>query len=142
MNQERMQAMKNPALLLVAEDDPDDQYFFQEAMAVVHPKDVETHIVLDGAQLMKFLREKTPDIYRRRLVILDLNMRVKDGRTTLREIRANPDFASIPVVVLSTSYNDEDVEYCKHFGADYFRKPSSIVELVKIVRILYRDYLN
>jgi CheY-like chemotaxis protein len=137
-----MQAMKNQALLLVAEDDPDDQYFFQEAIEVVHPQNVETHIVLDGAQLMKFLHEKTPDLYRRRLVVLDLNMRVKDGRTTLREIRANPEFASIPVVVLSTSDNDEDVEYCRRYGADYFRKPSSIVELVKIVRLLYKDYLN
>jgi CheY-like chemotaxis protein len=137
-----MPAMKNQALLLVAEDDPDDQYFFQEAMEVVQPQDVETHIVLDGAQLIKFLREKTAEVYRRRLVVLDLNMRVKDGRTTLREIRANPDFESIPVVVLSTSDDDEDIRYCRHYGADYIRKPSSIVELVKIVRILYRDYLN
>jgi CheY-like chemotaxis protein len=137
-----MQAMKNQALLLVAEDDPDDQYFFQEAMEVIHPQNVETHIVFDGAQLMNFLREKTPDVYQHRLVVLDLNMHVKDGRTTLREIRANPDFASLPVVVLSTSDNDEDVEYCKRYGADYFRKPSSIVELVKIVRLLYMDYLN
>jgi CheY-like chemotaxis protein len=137
-----MHAMQNRALLLVAEDDPDDQYFFQEAIEVVRPPDVETHIVLDGAQLMRCLREKTSDLYRRRLVVLDLNMRVKDGRTTLREIRANPDFGSIPVVVLSTSDNHEDIEYCKRYGADYFRKPSSIVELVKIVRILYRDYLN
>jgi CheY-like chemotaxis protein len=134
--------MKNQALLLVAEDDPDDQYFFQEAIEVVQPQDVETHIVLDGAQVMKFLREKTSDVYRRRLVVLDWNMRIKDGRTTLREIRANPDFAGIPVVVLSTSLNDEDVDYCKGFGADYFRKPSSIVELVKIVRLLCREYLN
>jgi CheY-like chemotaxis protein len=137
-----MPAMKNQALLLVAEDDPDDQYFFQEAIEVVQPQDVETHIVLDGAQVMKFLREKTSDVYRRRLVVRDWNMRIKDGRTTLREIRANPDFAGIPVVVLSTSLNDEDVDYCKRFGADYFRKPSSIVELVKIVRLLCREYLN
>jgi len=134
--------MKNQALLLVAEDDPDDQYFFQEAIEAVHPKDVETHIVLDGAQLMKFLREKTQDSYRRRLVVLDLNMRVKDGRTTLRDLRANPDFASIPVVVLSTSSSEADIEYCKRYGADYFRKPDSIVELVKIIRRLCKDYLN
>ena len=134
--------MKNQALLLVADDDPDDQYFFQEAMEVVCPQGVETHIVLDGAQLMKLLYEKTPDVYQRRLVVLDLNMRVKDGRTTLREIRANPDFASIPVVVLSTSGNHEDIEYCRRYGADYFRKPSSMVELVKIVRLLYSDHLN
>jgi CheY-like chemotaxis protein len=134
--------MKTQALLLVAEDDPDDQYFFQEAVEVVCPTDVETHIVWDGAQLMNFLREKTRGPYRRNLVVLDLNMRVKDGRATLKEIRIDPAFASIPVVVLSTSSNAEDIEYCKHYGAAYYRKPASIVELVKIVRTLYGDYLS
>lgn len=135
--------MKTPALLLVAEDDPDDQYFFQEAVKVVCPMDVETHIVWDGAQLMNSLREKTKVTHRRNLVVLDLNMRVKDGRTTLREIKADPAFNSIPVVVLTTSNNAEDIEYCRRHGAAAcYRKPSSIVDLVKIVRVLYRDYLN
>jgi CheY-like chemotaxis protein len=135
--------MKTQPLLLIAEDDPDDQYFFQEAIEVVCPHAVETHFAWDGAQLMNFLREKTKETHERNLVVLDLNMRVKDGRTTLREIKANPAFVNIPVVVLTTSINDEDIEYCKRYGAAAcYRKPSSIVELVKIVRILYRDYLN
>lgn len=134
--------IKNKALLLIAEDDPDDQYFFQEAIAVVCPGGVETHFAWDGAQLMNFLREKTEETHRRSLIVLDLNMRVKDGRTTLREIKANSAFAGIPVVVLSTSNSEEDIEYCKQYGADYYRKPDSIVELIKIVRILHRDYLN
>ena len=79
--------MKTQALLLVAEDDPDDQYFFQEAIKVIQPWDVETHFVLDGAQLMKLLREKIKEPHRRHLIVLDLNMRVKGGRTTLQEIK-------------------------------------------------------
>lgn len=135
--------MKTQALLLIAEDDPDDQYFFQEAIEVVCPHAVEMHFAWDGVQLMNFLREKTKETHEKNLVVLDLNMRVKDGRTTLREIKANPAFDNIPVVVLTTSNSDEDIEYCKHHGAAAcYRKPSSIVELVKIVRILYRDYLN
>lgn len=135
--------MNNQALLLVAEDDPDDQYFFQEAIAVVCPCTVETHYAFDGAQLMNFLREKTKDVHRRNLVVLDLNMRVKNGRTTLQEIKADPAFAGIPVVVLTTSDSEEDAEYCKRYGAAaYYRKPNSIVDLVKIVRTLYKDYLN
>src|SRR5512147_755439 len=118
--------MKTQALLLVAEDDPDDQYFFQEAIAVVCPQKIETHFVWDGSQLMKLLREKIKEIHRRNLVVLDLNMRVKDGRTTLREIRSDPAFAHIPVVVLTASVNGEDLEYCKHYGAAYYRKPDSI----------------
>lgn len=135
--------MKNQALLLVAEDDPDDQYFFQEAMAVACPRGVETHYALDGSQLMNYLHEKMQEIYRRHLVILDLNMRVKDGRKTLEEIKTNPAFADIPVVVLTTSDDEGDAEYCKEHGAAaYYRKPSSIVELVKMVKGLCRDYLN
>ena len=135
--------MNNQALLLIAEDDPDDQYFFQEAIAVVCPHEVEIHFAWDGAQLINFLREKTSQIHRRNLVVLDLNMRVKDGRATLQEIKANPAFAGIPVVVLTTSDNEEDMAYCRQYGVvAYYRKPSSIVDLVKIVRILYRDYLN
>lgn len=134
--------MKTRALLLVAEDDPDDQYFFQEAIAIVCPREVETCFVLDGAQLLRLLREKKKETPRRNLIVLDLNMRVKDGRTALREIRSDPVFASIPVVILTTSSNAEDLEYCKHYGAVYYRKPDSITELVKIIRILYRDYLN
>lgn len=135
--------MKNQSLLLVVEDDPDDQYFFQEAMAVVRPPQVETHFALDGAQLMNFLHEKTQEAHRRNLVVLDLNMRVKDGRTTLRELKANPAFASIPVVVLTTSDDEGDAEYCKQHGAAaYYRKPSSVVDLVKIVRALCNEYLN
>jgi two-component system response regulator len=134
--------MKNQALLLVAEDDPDDQYFFQEAVTVACPTDVETHFVFDGAQLMRFLRDPGKAAYRRNLVVLDLNMRFKDGRTTLREIKADPAFAGIPVIVLTTSDNPEDVAYCKRYGATYFRKPDSIVDLIKIVRVLCSDYLN
>lgn len=134
--------MKPQALLLVAEDDPDDQYFFQEALKAVSPGDLEICFVLDGAQLLKLLREKLKEPHRRNLVVLDLNMRVKDGRSTLREMKSDADFAEIPVVVLTTSTSEEDLAYCKHYGAACYRKPGSIVELVKIIRTLYRDYLN
>jgi CheY-like chemotaxis protein len=134
--------MKNEALLLIAEDDPDDQYFFDEALKVVRPQGVETFFVMDGAQLMRFLCANTNEAYRRNLVVLDLNMRVQDGRETLRKIKTDPAFENIAVVVLSTSRSEEDVEYCKQYGADYYLKPNSIVELVKIIRTLYRDYLN
>ncbi|HEX2998411.1 MAG TPA: response regulator [Anaerolineales bacterium] len=134
--------MKIQTRLLIAEDDPDDQYFFQEAIKVVCPRDVETHFVLDGAQLMKLLRENLQERQMPNLIVLDLNMRVKNGRTTLHEIKSDPVLADIPVVVLSTSLHAEDIEYCKHYGAAYYRKPDSITKLVEIVRTLYREYLN
>ena len=138
-----MSDIKKQALLLVAEDDPDDQYFFQEAIEVACPEKVETHFVFDGAQLLSALRKKQLDKYRKNLVVLDLNMQVKDGKTVLQDIKSDPAFAAIPVVVLTTSDNQEDIDYCLQNGAvAYYRKPSKITDLVKIIRNLCQEYLN
>jgi CheY-like chemotaxis protein len=134
--------MNKQALLLVAEDDPDDQYFFQEAIAVACPSEVETYFVFDGAQLLSTLREKQTGEYRKNLVVLDLNMQVRDGRTALQDLKGDPSFAGIPVVVLTTSDNREDIEYCLQNGAAaYYQKPSKITDLVKIIRSLCQDFL-
>ena len=135
--------MQKQALLLVAEDDPDDQYFFQEAIEVACPNRVETHFVFDGAQLINTMRQKDMNDYRKNLVVLDLNMQVKDGRTVLLDLKADPAFADIPVVVLTTSDNQEDIDYCLQNGAAaYYQKPSKITDLVKIIRNLCQDFLN
>jgi CheY-like chemotaxis protein len=136
--------MNNKPLILIAEDDPDDQYFFQEAIEVLTPLEAETHFMWDGSKLLSFLREmEDPEMHRRMLIILDLNMQVRNGRSTLTEIKADPALAAIPVVILTTSSTKADLEYSMNHGAAaYFRKPDSIVELVSIVRSLYRDYLS
>lgn len=136
--------MNTKPLILIAEDDPDDQYFFQEAIAVISPLEVETHFVLDGSKLMAYLQTvKKQESQRKIMVILDLNMQVKNGQSTLDEIKADPSLNHIPVVILTTSADEADVEYCRSHGASaYYRKPDSITELVTIVRTLFHDYLN
>ncbi len=130
-------------LVLVAEDDPDDQYFFQEALAAASPPDVEAHYLIDGDQLMRLLREKMQQGCMPRLVVLDLHMLVCDGRATLRKLKSDPATAGIPVVILTTSDDADDMEFCKSQGAAaFFRKPSSIMALVELVRALKRDYLQ
>lgn len=138
-----MEDMNKQALLLVAEDDPDDQYFFQEAIEIACPGQVTTHFVFDGAQLINTMRQKDLNHYRKNLVVLDLNMQVRDGRTVLLDIKADPAFADIPVVVLTTSDNQEDIDYClQHGAAAYYQKHSKITDLVKIIRNLCQDFLN
>jgi CheY-like chemotaxis protein len=135
--------MKALPLLLIADDDPDDQYFFQEAIEVVCPGRVRTHFVFDGAQMMSFLRENKSEQNRPTLVVLDLNMQVKDGRESLFDIKSHPDFRDIPVIILTTSDNQEDREYSlQHGAAAYYQKPSSITELVAIIRVLCSEYLS
>ncbi len=135
--------MNNRPLILVAEDDADDQYFFQEALAVVCAEEVEAHFLWDGAQLLRFLQEKARSGYRCELVVLDLNMKVKDGKATLRELKADPAFADIPVVILSTSSDPADIDDCKRNGASaYYQKPGSFLELIDVLRALRKEYLN
>jgi CheY-like chemotaxis protein len=133
--------MQRKSLLLIAEDDPDDQLLFRDVIAVVCDPTLETHFVWDGAELLYFLRTKAA--YRPSLVIMDLNMPGKDGRTTLREIKMDPILAKIPVVILTTSHNEADFQYCQNYGViGYFHKPSSMAELKEIFRTLCTTYIN
>jgi DNA-binding response OmpR family regulator len=77
------------------------------------------------------------------LVILDLNMPRKDGRTALRELKADRKLADIPVVILTTSRWEEDERICLRSGADgFYHKPSSIRELEEIIDQLCGRYLQ
>jgi CheY-like chemotaxis protein len=133
--------METKPLLLIAEDDPDDQMLFQEAIQVACGPTLETHFVWDGFELVDFLRKNSGN--RTGAIVLDLNMPGKDGRTALREIKTDPDLAHIPVVVLTTSQNEQDLQYCQDYGVSgYYHKPSSMHELKKIFNTLCADYIN
>lgn len=135
--------MQSKHFLLIAEDDPDDQLLFQDAIEVACPQDIETRFVWDGVELLDVLRGMTDANSQPDLVVLDLNMPRKDGRTALQEIKADAGLAGIPVVVLTTSSFDADINFCQHYRvAGFYRKPSSISELQEIFIKLCTDYFN
>ncbi len=71
------------------------------------------------------------------LLLLDLNMPRKDGREVLREMKADPSFRAIPVVILTTSKTSEDVQHIYDLGANSFiTKPVSFEGLVKAVKVI------
>lgn len=127
----------DPGVILLAEDDPADRKLILKAFE----KSESVHqikIVRDGDDLLDYLgktgRFTDPeDAPRPSLVLLDLNMPGKDGRTALREIKQNHDLRRIPVVVLSTSDHVKDIVQCYDLGANSFvTKPSSFPELIAI----------
>jgi CheY-like chemotaxis protein len=66
----------------------------------------------------------------------------KDGRTALRELKADPELSSIPVVILTTSNASEDEHFCQRYGvAGYYHKPSSIAEMRSIFGKLCGEYI-
>jgi CheY-like chemotaxis protein len=128
--------------VLVADDDEDDRELTRDALLEVNAGTVR--FVRDGQELLDYLRNKgaeagqpaeTPD-----LVLLDLNMPRMNGAQALSEIRADRDIASIPVVVFTTSRDEQDVRDSYERGANSFiSKPSTFADLVEAMRA-FRTY--
>jgi len=106
------------------------------------------HVVGDGEELLQFLRHEgayadPPISPRPGLILLDLNMPRKDGREALREMKADPNLRSIPVVVLTTSQAEEDIVRTYDLGvSSYISKPVSFDGLVEVMRVLGRYWFE
>jgi CheY-like chemotaxis protein len=107
--------------ILYADDDQDDLAFLKESFAKAQASMVCTS---DGEEAVNWLNS-VDDEALPMLIILDLNMPRWDGRHTLKYLKSNLRFAQIPVVILSTSQNQEDKEECTRLGAvSYLEKPN------------------
>jgi CheY-like chemotaxis protein len=122
--------------ILLVEDDPGDVMMTREAFHDYKVRN-ELHVVSDGAEAMAFLRQEGDYAGRPRpdLVLLDLNLPRMDGRQVLEAIKTDPELASIPVVVLTTSENEDDVlrSYSLHANA-YVTKPVDFDRFIQVVR--------
>ncbi len=122
--------------ILLVEDDPGDVVMTREAFQDYKIRN-QLHVVNDGSEAMAFLRQQGEFAGRPRpdLVLLDLNLPRMDGREVLQAIKSDPDLASIPVVVLTTSENEDDVlrSYSLHANA-YVTKPVDFESFIQVVR--------
>jgi CheY-like chemotaxis protein len=77
------------------------------------------------------------------IILLDLNLPGTDGRAVIQQIKQDNNLKSIPVVVLTTSYNPKDIEICYQYSvASYILKPIDINRLVATVQSLITYWLN
>ncbi|MEI6948602.1 response regulator [Paraflavisolibacter sp. H34] len=136
MPSRKLSAPRTVRTIFYADDDPDDVLVFREAMAQIDPS-LKIHSVSTGDDLCALLRSLRPD-----LVFVDLDMPVKSGLECLVEIRQNPLFASLPVVIYSSSTRAGNIEAAYHLGADlFFIKPLSYSDLLVSLRgILQLDW--
>ncbi len=117
--------------LLLADDDEDDRIFFQEALAEI-PLNTTLRLVKDGEELMHFIRNAEADLPD--ILFLDLNMPRKNGLQCLQEIKINDKLKHVPVVVISTSFDEKVVENLLHIGArHYIRKPAEFPKLRSVI---------
>jgi CheY-like chemotaxis protein len=124
------------ASILLVEDDPGDVLLVREALAE-HKVANALSVVSDGVKAMEFLRREGDHTEAERpgIVLLDLNLPRKSGTEVLAEIKRDPDLATIPVVVLTTSESEHDVlrSYQQHANA-YIAKPVDFERFKRIVR--------
>lgn len=134
--------MARPLTLLVAEDDPDDRLLVEEAMDEAGFASPVTWVE-DGAQLLEYIAAAPDQHPLPALVVVDLNMPRMDGREALAKMKADPRIRSIPIVVLTTSRDPEDVRLAYQLGVNsYIAKPSEFRELVRVMRSLSRFWLE
>lgn len=128
--------------ILIAEDDTDDRFLLRSAFKENGFNDT-LHFVENGVELIDYLlstAQPGTDIRLPRFILLDLNMPKKDGREVLREIKQNPQFKKIPVIIFSTTNNEQEMRRCYELGANsYITKPNSFESLIKTVAAL-RSY--
>lgn len=131
-------AINDPTHVLLAEDDDDDFFIFSLAV-----KELPVRVMLSRAEngdiLLKLLDESVPD-----LLFLDLLMPCKDGRTCIKEIRANAKYDTLPVIVYSSMRDMNNIQFCYREGGNlYVFKPSTLPELKDILeRIFTIDWKN
>jgi len=134
-----MHNLTRPFTIVLADDDEDDRLLAQDAMAAAGSHYACT-TVSDGQELLDFLRhsgkyEITKAMPLPSVILLDLNMPILDGRETLKQLKQDPVLSSIPVVILSTSANDEDIQQGYHLGASsYMIKPTEFSTLVDMMK--------
>jgi two-component system response regulator len=118
----------------MADDDEDDCILAETAFRESGAEGVFISVV-DGIELMEYLRrcEKGHDPMPS-YILIDLNMPRMNGRQTLKEIKAVPNFKEIPIVIFTTSRQQRDIEFCLRNGAVAFiSKPSRFEEWIEIM---------
>jgi CheY-like chemotaxis protein len=126
--------------ILMADDDDDDFLLTKKALAESKLANKLVRVE-DGEELLEYLRAEGKyegvETERPGMILLDLNMPRKDGRETLKELKADPMLRDIPVVVFTTSKTDEDVVRSYQLGSNSFiSKPVTFEKLVKVVSAL------
>lgn len=130
--------------ILLVEDNRADVRLLMEGLAAARSRH-RLSVVEDGEEALEFLYRRgvhaaapRPD-----LVLLDLNLPRKDGNEVLRQIKSDPGLRRIPVVVLTSSRSERDVNTAYEYGANsYLRKPTDLKDIYDLTRTIEHYWLN
>ena len=114
---------------LIADDDADDRFLFQNAITEMN-QEITLTLAKDCNELLRLLEKfPAPDA-----IILDINMKPTTGKACLKEIKERTELGNVPVVMLTTSSDQKDIDDCLSIGAsDYLVKPSTYQDLQSLI---------
>jgi CheY-like chemotaxis protein len=130
--------------ILLVEDNPGDVRLTVEALRGAKVAN-ELHVVGDGQAAIDYLRRRGDysEAVRPDIVLLDLNLPRIDGREVLADIKSDPDLATIPILVLTTSSAEEDIARSYELRANcYVSKPVDFTQFIAAVRALEGFWLK
>ena len=133
-----------PVELLLVEDNPGDVRLTQEALKE-GTLEVNLSVARDGVEAIDFLRHRAPftNAPLPDLILLDLNLPRKNGREVLSEIKSDPLLRRIPVLVMTTSRADQDIQKAYSLNANcYITKPMDLDEFLRIVKSIEDFWLR
>ena len=128
--------MSRPMEILLVEDNPGDVRLTKEALKEGKVSN-SLNVVVNGIEALAFLRQEgeytsspRPD-----LILLDLNLPLKNGHEVLRELKSDPIMRRIPVIVLTTSSAEQDIlsTYDLHANC-YITKPVDLDQFIKVIQ--------
>ncbi len=130
--------------VLLVEDDPDHAELVRRGLEDCGSRLLLTHVA-DGESALEYLKDRAPRSApgRPHLVLLDLRLPRMDGLEVLREIKATPDLADIPCVVLTTSRAEGDMLKAYRLHANsYLVKPTDYGRFVELIAGIERYWLE
>lgn len=138
--------MPNPyqrrAVVLLVEDNPDDVVIVRETFEQSLPP-VQLYVVSHGEQAIKFTRRTDPGAPRPSLILLDLNLPLRNGLEVLADLKSDPAFLTVPIVVLTTSRRPEDIQQCYSLHANaYIVKPADFDGFAHVIQQIVACFLS
>jgi CheY-like chemotaxis protein len=130
--------------ILLVEDNPADVRLTKEALKESKIRN-SLNVVENGVEAMAYLRQegRYANAVRPDLILLDLNLPLKDGREVLADIKADKDLKIIPIVILTTSKAEQDIIRTYNLHANcYVTKPVDLEQFMTVVRAIEDFWLT
>jgi two-component system, chemotaxis family, response regulator Rcp1 len=127
--------------ILLIEDSKSDAYLTQETLSETNIPH-QLHVVKDGVEALDFLyqRRNYTDVPRPHLILLDLNLPRKNGHEVLAEVKIHKTLNLVPIVVITTSTNEEDMDRAYQLQAtSYLVKPATADQLTTVLNAAIRQ---